>query len=87
MDISVPSNQKALAYLSARNPNASLTLLPEESERDPYMHLGSHPDIVERLWKEINAGLEADCRCGTNADGADQTGKGYKADDTKGSDQ
>lgn len=70
MEISTPLNQKALAYLSARNPKAPLTLLPEESERDPYMHLGSHPDVVERLWKAINARLEVDCRlivCGTPA--------------------
>jgi len=36
-----------IAYLSNRNPDAAITLLPEKSMRDPYMSLGSHPDIVE----------------------------------------
>jgi len=59
-----------IAYLSNRNPDAALTLSPEESRRDPYMHLGSHPDIVERVWKGIGAELDEDCRlivCGTPA--------------------
>jgi hypothetical protein len=70
MDISDPLNQKVLAYLSPRYPDLPLTLLPQESERDPYMHLGSHPDIVERIWKGIGSKLESDCRlivCGTPA--------------------
>ncbi len=70
MDISVAMNQKVLAYLSARYPDSPLTLLPQENERDPYMHLGSHPDIVVRIWKEIGANLDSDCRlivCGTPA--------------------
>ena len=59
-----------IAYLSNRNPDAALTLSPEESTRDPYMSLGSHPDIVERIWKGIGAELDEDCRlivCGTPA--------------------
>ena len=34
------------------------------------MSLGSHPDIVERIWKGIGAELDEDCRlivCGTPA--------------------
>ena len=62
MDLSHPSNIKVLAYLSKRNPDAALALLPAESTRDPYMYLGSHPDIVERIWKEIGAALETECR-------------------------
>jgi hypothetical protein len=59
-----------MAYLSNRNPGAAKVLLPEESTRDPYMSLGSHPDVVERIWKEIGAELDTDCRlivCGTPA--------------------
>ena len=59
-----------IAYLSNRNPGAAITLLPEQSKRDPYMSLGSHPDIVERIWKGINAELDENCRlimCGTPA--------------------
>ena len=70
VNVSQPSNKMVVAYLSNRNPEAALTLLPEESTRDPYMHLGSHPDIVERVWKGIGAELDTDCRlivCGTPA--------------------
>src|ERR1700690_115205 len=62
MHLSHPSNIKVLAYLSKRNPGAALALLPEESTRDPYLHLGSHPDIVERIWKGIGAGLDTECQ-------------------------
>ena len=62
MDISDPLNQKVLTYLSARSPDSPLSLLPGESERDPYMYLGSHPDIVERIWKGIGSKLDSDCR-------------------------
>jgi hypothetical protein len=70
MDISNPLNQKVLKYLSLRYPDSPLTLLPEESKRDPYMSSGSHPDIVERIWKGIGPNLDSDCRlivCGTPA--------------------
>ena len=59
-----------IAYLSNRNPDAAITLLPEKSTRDPFMSLGSHPDIVDRIWKGIGSELDADCRlivCGTPA--------------------
>jgi hypothetical protein len=36
---------------------------PVESPRDPYWHLGAHPDIVERLWDKEGRNLPADCRC------------------------
>jgi hypothetical protein len=70
MDISDPLKQNVLAYLSSRYPDLPLALLPQESKLDPYMHLGSHPDIVERIWKGIGAKLDSDCRliiCGTPA--------------------
>ncbi len=36
---------------------------PVESPRDPYMNLGSHPDIVEHLWDQLGPVLTHDCRC------------------------
>jgi hypothetical protein len=70
MELSNPPNQKVLKYLSLRYPDSPLMLLPEESKRDPYMSSGSHPDIVERIWKGIGSHLDSDCRlivCGTPA--------------------
>lgn len=34
-----------------------------ESPRDPYLNLGSHPDIVERVWKGLGAELPRAARC------------------------
>ena len=41
-----------------------------DSRPNPYLTLGSHPDIVERLWKQISAAMPSECRsivCGTPA--------------------
>jgi hypothetical protein len=36
---------------------------PFECPRDPFMNLGSHPDVVDHLWRDLNAVLPSDCRC------------------------
>ena len=61
MDLSRPENAGALAYLARRHPGA-VPLAPPESVADPYYQLGSHPDIVERLWVNLNQALPHDCR-------------------------
>src|SRR5579871_4830952 len=33
---------------------------PVQSPRDPYMNLGSHPDIVDSLWNKLGAALPED---------------------------
>lgn len=35
--------------------------LPDQIEQ-PYMALGTHPDLVARLWDELQAQLPTDCR-------------------------
>jgi hypothetical protein len=36
---------------------------PVESPRDPYWHLGSHPESVQRVWDQLGSALPVDCRC------------------------
>ena len=36
---------------------------PLESPRDPYWHLGSHPEVGERVWHQLGSALPVDCRC------------------------
>jgi hypothetical protein len=69
MEISIPANESALGYLKRRNPQA-LVLAGAESSPNPYYNLGSHPDIVERIWDRLGMDLPEDCRwivCGTPA--------------------
>ena len=63
-----PANARVLAYLSQRS-RASATrppVLPEscapETVEDPYARLGTHPDVVQRLWDDLDAALPARCR-------------------------
>jgi hypothetical protein len=46
------------------------TLQDPRDIADPYTTLGSHPEIVERLWDAVGSQLTTDCRavvCGTPA--------------------
>lgn len=61
MNIIVPENAGLLAYLAARKAYAP-AFAPADAAEDPYMGCGCHPDIVERLWDRIGAGLPTDCR-------------------------
>lgn len=45
-------NAAVLAYLAARAPG-SVVLQRPDAVTDPYMGSGSHPDIVERVWKGL----------------------------------
>ena len=69
MDISHLANHKVIPFLSRRNPNAPL-IASFDSKPNPYFTLGSHPDIVERVWKRIGTAMPSECRfiiCGTPA--------------------
>ncbi len=61
-NISNPGNRRILEYLAARNPTTTL-LAPPESSTNPYYNLGSHPEIVERVWKVLAGSLPLDSRC------------------------
>jgi hypothetical protein len=57
-----PLNEKVILHLRGRLKTDELIALPD-SVRDPYMSQGSHPDIVERVWKNLSSALPVDCRC------------------------
>ncbi|MDR3576473.1 MAG: hypothetical protein P4L50_21620 [Anaerolineaceae bacterium] len=69
IDISHPANSNVIAYLNRRNPQAPV-VAAFDSRPNPYFALGSHPDIVERVWRQIGAAMPSECRfivCGTPA--------------------
>ncbi len=59
-----PDNVGVLAYLGrpARGRTPALSARPGDVE-DPYMTLGSHPDVVGWLWDRLGAALPEDARC------------------------
>jgi hypothetical protein len=56
----VSVNDAVFAYLDPVGPP------PPRRARDPYLEAGHHPDIVERVWKGLGAGLPPDARCLAN---------------------
>lgn len=58
-----PLNKKVLQYLGRDRKAERPLLASPDSVADAYMGQGSHPDIVQRVWDELGAGLPMDCRC------------------------
>jgi hypothetical protein len=57
-----PRNAPLCRYLAAmRGPVTPAVARPEEVT-EPYLSIGTHPDLVERLWDELGRGLPVDCR-------------------------
>lgn len=63
LDEQNPLNAGAVRYLRPRNEKNLPPCAAPDSFPDPYMNLGSHPDIVGRLWDELAKSLPQDCRC------------------------
>lgn len=58
-----PANRGVLAHLRARtSEGAPLTARPGDVP-SPYLGLGAHPDVVERVWDQLGWALSEDCRC------------------------
>jgi hypothetical protein len=56
-------NDAVLRYLRTRDPSERPHVEDPASVDDPYLSLGSHPDIVERIWGQLGAGLPPTARC------------------------
>lgn len=64
-----PENRGVLAFLGApsrirkslSDARSRPECAPEEVE-EPYLRLGTHPELVERLWEELTRDLPRDCR-------------------------
>ena len=58
-----PRNTDILAYLKKRkNENDIQKSISSDQVPDPYFKLGSHPDIVQRVWDEVTDKISEDCK-------------------------
>ncbi len=61
VDFNHPSNAGILRYLGQyKAPTVDASQSPD-SIRNPYYNLGTHPDLVARLWDEITKNLPEKC--------------------------
>lgn len=70
LNVDHPANRGVLSYLGdaqrlARSVSASAsrTECTPADISNPYYTLGTHPDLVTRLWDELAHDLPVDCRC------------------------
>lgn len=64
IDEALAANDGVLGYLRRRNERGlPLCVAPEASDFDPYLALGSHPDVVEHLWKTLASRLPEETHC------------------------
>ena len=57
-----PANRKLVAYFQSRNERGHQRELNPATVEDPYYKLGTHPEMVERLWDELGSTLPVRCR-------------------------
>ena len=57
-------NEKVLEYIfRVKRQGAAPIISAWDSVADPYIHQGSHPDIVSFVWNKIGSALPEDSRC------------------------
>lgn len=69
MNPDVPANQNVIRYLTRTEPRP-VTVASPDSVPAPYLRLGSHPDIVARVWDELGSVVNPETRvifCGNPA--------------------
>jgi hypothetical protein len=63
VDAESPENRGVLAYLRRRAGEERPLVASPDSFTDPYLSLGSHPDVVERVWDALGSGTSPAGRC------------------------
>jgi hypothetical protein len=56
LDAQHPENRGVLSYLASRRPNVPAIQRPSDV-LDPEQGAGAHPDVVERLWRDLGTPL------------------------------
>lgn len=59
--VDIPANEAVLRFLR-RQEGRPIIVEPIQAHPDPYMGLGSHPDIVQRLWDDLGARIPSALR-------------------------
>lgn len=62
IDFNHPANRRLVANFQSRNERGNLRELDPAKAEHPYYTLGTHPEIVERLWDELGGALPVSCR-------------------------
>lgn len=62
LDAAHPLNFGVLEFLRGRAPKRP-AIESRDAYPDPYEGLGSHPEIVERVWDALGSRMPVDCRC------------------------
>lgn len=64
VNVGHPANRGIIAYLRGRSPRPAGAgpQAPPADITNPYYTLGTHPDLVERLWDDLGGMLPKDCR-------------------------
>jgi hypothetical protein len=61
IDFTHPANRQIVAYFQSRNEHGHQPELDPAAVNNPYYTLGTHPEIVERLWDELGGPLPLKC--------------------------
>jgi hypothetical protein len=59
-----PRNAGVVRYMQQRNERRCPPYMAvADSPHDPYWEMGSHPEVVERIWNQLAQTLPQECRC------------------------
>jgi hypothetical protein len=62
MDLEIAVNAGVLEYLCGGVRGQGIENMSPQDVDDPYMKLGTHPDVVQRLWDELTVDLPKSCQ-------------------------